>query len=83
MNSKVIRIGNHLKKNKKKGNYRLGKTIGEGSFGKVKLAEHELTSHKVAVKIVNKEKLKDSKVNNKIKREIKILKLLKHRKKKH
>ncbi|KXS10487.1 Pkinase-domain-containing protein, partial [Gonapodya prolifera JEL478] len=36
------------------GNYILGKTIGEGSFGKVKLGWHKLTSQQVAVKIVDK-----------------------------
>lgn len=66
--SRVIRIGN----------YRLGKTLGEGSFGKVKLAEHEATGHKVAVKILNKQKIKTSKMDEKIKREIKILKLFRH-----
>ena len=39
-------------------NYRLGKTLGIGSFGKVKVAEHILTGHKVAVKILNKKKVR-------------------------
>ncbi|KAL8475745.1 hypothetical protein ACS0TY_028416 [Phlomoides rotata] len=34
-------------------NYKLGKTLGIGSFGKDKVAEHILTGHKVAVKIVH------------------------------
>ena len=38
--------------------YILGETLGHGSFGKVKLAEHELTGHKVAVKILNRQKIK-------------------------
>ena len=29
------------------GDYKLGKTIGEGTFGKVKLGEHKLTGEKV------------------------------------
>ena len=33
------------------GNYKLGKTIGEGTFGKVKLGIHKLTGEKV---IINK-----------------------------
>ncbi|EFC44099.1 predicted protein, partial [Naegleria gruberi] len=60
------------------GNYRLGKTLGEGSFGKVKLAEHESTGHKVAVKILNRQKIQSSKMDKKIRREIKILKLFRH-----
>ncbi|ONK56348.1 uncharacterized protein A4U43_C10F7230, partial [Asparagus officinalis] len=35
-------------------NYKLGKTPGIGSFGKVKIAEHVLTGHKVAIKILNR-----------------------------
>ena len=42
----------------KVGRYRLSKTLGIGSFGKVKLATHELTSQKVAVKILNRSKIK-------------------------
>ena len=34
------------------GNYALVKTIGEGTFGKVKLAVHTLTKEKVAIKIL-------------------------------
>jgi len=30
----------------------LGKNLGIGSFGRVRLAEHQLTGHKVAVKIL-------------------------------
>ena len=36
----------------------MGKTLGIGSFGKVKVAEHILTGHKVAVKILNRKKIK-------------------------
>lgn len=39
-------------------NYRLGKTLGHGSFGKVKIAEHLLTGYKVAIKILNRRKMK-------------------------
>ncbi|CAJ0924657.1 16116_t:CDS:10, partial [Entrophospora sp. SA101] len=36
------------------GNYSLETTLGEGSFGKVKLATHKLTGQKVAIKIIPK-----------------------------
>lgn len=45
----------------------------QGSFGKVKLAEHEITGHKVAVKILNRQEIETSKMDQKIVREIKIL----------
>lgn len=38
--------------------YGLGATLGHGSFGKVKMATHELTGHKVAVKIMDRQKIK-------------------------
>jgi len=36
------------------GSYHIGKTLGKGSFGKVKLGIHKLTGQKVAIKIVDK-----------------------------
>ena len=61
------------------GHYVLGQTIGQGSFGKVKLGVHEITGHKVAVKILNRLKMSTKQnVDKKIKREIRILKLLRH-----
>ncbi|XP_058107345.1 serine/threonine protein kinase OSK1-like isoform X3 [Magnolia sinica] len=57
--------------------YRLGKTLGIGSFGKVKLAQHVLTGHKVAVKILNRQVLNDAE-REKVMREIKILRLFAH-----
>ncbi|KAJ3416908.1 hypothetical protein HDV05_007966 [Chytridiales sp. JEL 0842] len=36
------------------GNYTIGKTIGEGSFGKVKLGVHKLTGQEVAIKVVDR-----------------------------
>eukprot|EP01114_Cavostelium_apophysatum_P020120 TRINITY_DN6652_c0_g1_i1.p1 TRINITY_DN6652_c0_g1~~TRINITY_DN6652_c0_g1_i1.p1 ORF type:complete len:527 (+),score=127.40 TRINITY_DN6652_c0_g1_i1:65-1645(+) len=66
--SKVIKIGN----------FRLGKTIGIGSFGKVKIAEHVITGHKVAIKILNRKKIKSLRMDMKIRREISNMKLFMH-----
>jgi len=66
--SKVVKIGN----------FRLGKTIGVGSFGKVKIAEHVITGHKVAVKILNRKKIKSLRMDLKIRREITNMKLFRH-----
>jgi serine/threonine protein kinase len=54
--------------------YQIGRTIGKGTFGKVKLGVHTLTGEKVAVKILEKEKIKDSSDVERVSREIKILK---------
>ncbi|KAL9391817.1 hypothetical protein Peur_015737 [Populus x canadensis] len=59
-------------------NYKLGKTLGIGSFGKVKIAEHALTGHKVAIKILNRRKIKNMEMEEKVRREIKILRLFMH-----
>ncbi|CAF96035.1 unnamed protein product [Tetraodon nigroviridis] len=52
------------------GHYILGDTLGVGTFGKVKIGEHQLTGHKVAVKILNRQKIRSLDVVGKIKREI-------------
>ncbi|KAH0853546.1 hypothetical protein HID58_093105, partial [Brassica napus] len=59
-------------------NYKLGKTLGIGSFGKVKIAEHVVTGHKVAIKILNRRKIKNMEMEEKVRREIKILRLFMH-----
>ena len=60
------------------GHYILSKTLGTGTFGKVKLAVHQVTRHKVAVKILNRRKIKTLDVVSKIRREIQNLKLVRH-----
>nr|ARR97160.1 5'-AMP-activated protein kinase catalytic subunit alpha 2 [Haliotis discus discus]QOS02267.1 protein kinase AMP-activated catalytic subunit alpha 2 [Haliotis discus hannai] len=60
------------------GHYILGETLGVGTFGKVKIATHHLTGHKVAVKILNRQKIKSLDVVGKIRREIQNLKLFRH-----
>ncbi|XP_056620056.1 5'-AMP-activated protein kinase catalytic subunit alpha-2 [Triplophysa dalaica] len=60
------------------GHYILGDTLGVGTFGKVKIGVHQLTGHKVAVKILNRQKIRSLDVVGKIKREIQNLKLFRH-----
>ncbi|KAJ3107629.1 MAP/microtubule affinity-regulating kinase 3 [Phlyctochytrium planicorne] len=59
------------------GYYDLDKAIGEGNFAKVKLATHCLTGERVAIKIIDKEKL-DKVTARKLFREVRIMKLLNH-----
>lgn len=65
-------------KSKSIGHYLIGKTIGEGTFGKVKLGTHNLTGEKVAVKILEKHKIIEDIDVERVTREIKILKLARH-----
>jgi len=60
------------------GQYQLGKTLGIGAFGKVKLAHHIITGQKVAAKILNKGKIKHMEMAEKVRREINILKMCTH-----
>ncbi|XP_008452374.2 SNF1-related protein kinase catalytic subunit alpha KIN10-like isoform X2 [Cucumis melo] len=59
-------------------NYKVGKILGVGSTGKVKAAKHKLTGHQVAIKILNHRKIAKMSLEHKVRREIKIMKLLKH-----
>lgn len=60
------------------GQYNIIKTLGEGSFGKVKLAIHQSSGQKVALKIISRRKLVTRDMAGRIEREIQYLQLLRH-----
>eukprot|EP00826_Nyctotherus_ovalis_P005296 TRINITY_DN11192_c0_g1_i4.p1 TRINITY_DN11192_c0_g1~~TRINITY_DN11192_c0_g1_i4.p1 ORF type:complete len:571 (-),score=48.12 TRINITY_DN11192_c0_g1_i4:206-1918(-) len=60
------------------GHYALGKSLGEGTFGKVRVGTHMLTGEKVAVKILEKERIIDIADVERVAREIHILKIIRH-----
>ncbi|KAI2777383.1 Pkinase-domain-containing protein [Daldinia loculata] len=60
------------------GAYNIIRTLGEGSFGKVKLAVHRSTGQKVALKIIARKKLISRDMVGRVEREIEYLQLLRH-----
>jgi 5'-AMP-activated protein kinase catalytic alpha subunit len=58
--------------------YILCRTIGKGTFSKVKLGVHRTTREKVAIKIIDKKQVNNKKDSERIHREIKILKSINH-----
>ncbi|XP_065013764.1 CBL-interacting protein kinase 32 isoform X2 [Musa acuminata AAA Group] len=69
---------NTTKVKRRVGKYELGRTIGEGTFAKVKFARNVETGEPVAIKILDKEKVLKHKLVEQIKREIATMKLIKH-----
>lgn len=60
------------------GAYKVLRTLGEGSFGKVKLAIHNSTGQQVALKIIARKKLISRDMAGRVEREIEYLQLLRH-----
>jgi carbon catabolite-derepressing protein kinase len=60
------------------GAYHVIRTLGEGSFGKVKLAVHRTTNQQVALKIIARKKLISRDMAGRVEREIEYLQLLRH-----
>ena len=60
------------------GLYDVQKTLGEGSFGKVKLAIHRVSGQQVALKIISRKKLLSKDMAGRVEREISYLQLLRH-----
>ncbi|CAO3670236.1 unnamed protein product [Umbelopsis ramanniana] len=61
------------------GDYYLGRTLGKGASGRVKLGIHRVTGEQVAVKIINKAYLSaNPAIDKAVKREIAIMKLIHH-----
>jgi len=64
---------------KKVGKYEIGRTLGEGTFGKVKFAVNTETNERVAIKILDKEKIQKQNMGEQIKKEIAVMKMVKQR----
>ncbi|PKA60441.1 CBL-interacting protein kinase 9 [Apostasia shenzhenica] len=60
------------------GQYELGRTLGEGSFAKVKFARNVQSGDNVAIKVLDKNLVLRHKMIEQIKREISTMKLIKH-----
>ncbi|KAL6507222.1 Son of sevenless 2 [Orobanche hederae] len=64
--------------NRKVGKYKLGRTIGEGTFAKVKFAQNMETGDSVAIKVLAKSTILKHEMVDQIKREISIMKIVRH-----
>ena len=60
------------------GELKIDRTIGKGTFGKVKLAIHQPTGKAVAVKILEKNKIASKADAARVKREIGVLRIVNH-----
>ncbi|KAK3002232.1 hypothetical protein RJ639_020299 [Escallonia herrerae] len=63
---------------RKVGKYEVGRTIGEGTFAKVKFAQNTETGESVAMKVLDRTTIIKHKMVDQIKREISIMKLVRH-----
>lgn len=63
---------------KRVGKYEIGRTLGEGTFGKVKHAVNVESGLGVAIKVLDKERIQKQSMGHQIKKEISIMKQLEH-----
>ncbi|KAK3436676.1 hypothetical protein EUGRSUZ_C01333 [Eucalyptus grandis] len=63
---------------RKVGKYQVGRTVGEGTFAKVKFAQNTENGECVAVKILAKSTILKHRMVDQIKREISIMKIVRH-----
>ena len=61
------------------GPYIVTSTLGQGTFGKVKLAQHQDSGQEYAIKILDKSDIKANELTVNVRREIAIMKALNHR----
>jgi serine/threonine protein kinase len=62
----------------KKSDFVLSKALGKGAFGEVSKATHKETNRVVAIKVINKEKIKKSKMQAQLVNELKIMYSISH-----
>uniref|UniRef100_M1A016 CBL-interacting protein kinase 1 n=1 Tax=Solanum tuberosum TaxID=4113 RepID=M1A016_SOLTU len=54
------------KKGMRVGKYELGRTLGEGNFGKVKFAKHTDSAQSFAIKILEKNRIQDLRITDQV-----------------
>ncbi|KAG6809896.1 hypothetical protein H0H92_014215 [Tricholoma furcatifolium] len=62
----------------KLGEYTVIQDIAEGTFGKVKMATHTITGHKVAMKYISKAVIHREKTKSRVRREFEYMRTLRH-----
>ncbi|KAF8899460.1 CAMK/CAMKL/AMPK protein kinase [Infundibulicybe gibba] len=62
----------------KLGEYNVTQDIAEGTFGKVKMATHTITGHKVAMKYISKAVIHREKTKTRVRREFEYMRTLRH-----
>ncbi|KAM6498911.1 Protein kinase-like domain containing protein [Amanita muscaria] len=62
----------------KLGEYTVIQDIAEGTFGKVKMAMHTITGHKVAMKYISKAEIQREKTKTRVRREFEYMRTLRH-----
>ncbi len=67
-------VRDHIPQN----NILIGRSLGQGTFGKVRIGTHTITHEQVAIKILEKDKIKDKSDIERVTREINILKKVRH-----
>ncbi|XP_066289008.1 uncharacterized protein [Branchiostoma lanceolatum] len=64
---------------KRVGSYLIGRTLGEGSFAKVREGLHAVTGEKVAIKVIDKKTAReDAYISRNLRREGRLMQLLRH-----
>jgi 5'-AMP-activated protein kinase catalytic alpha subunit len=58
--------------------YEIGKILGQGNFAKVYHGRNIATNENVAIKVIKKEKLKKERLMKQIKREVSVMRLVRH-----
>ncbi|KAK9029691.1 hypothetical protein V6N11_026797 [Hibiscus sabdariffa] len=66
------------KSRRKVGKYEVGRTVGQGTFAKVKFAQNTITRESVALKVLPKTTILKHRMVDQIKREISIMKIVRH-----
>ncbi|PNY06736.1 CBL-interacting serine/threonine-protein kinase 25-like protein, partial [Trifolium pratense] len=76
------RNNNNNSSNKKRNilfnKYEIGKILGQGNFAKVYHGRNMNTNESVAIKVIKKEKLKKERLMKQIKREVSVMRLVRH-----